>query len=253
MAAPPVTQDSKCPIDCKGSIFFWDESGEIEESGPFPVGTQVKIKNLVNDPLALSGKVGTIAWHVPNGAAVAIEGYPDKVKVENSCIQKELGLIVEIVDEKGSPIHASDASGNMSSGHGAFNPERLKGTVYLKCTCKRKETVDTLKTSFATLLTKWSEVMANAGVRNNPSCACEIDAIEVNGQPLGSRDPFKWAENGASLTVIGTWRVGAPTTAYSASASTNAQGGTSLARKLTLDTTTPQAPVQQGSACCCMQ
>ncbi len=24
------------------------------------------------------------------------------------------------------------------------------------------------------LLTKWSEVMANAGVRNNPSCACEI-------------------------------------------------------------------------------
>jgi hypothetical protein len=97
--ARKIEKRRNCMPNLLFSIFAWATQNckNLSTHTHTHTHTQVKIKNLVNDPLALSGKVGTIAWHVPGGAAIAIEGYPDKFKVENACIQKELGLIVEIV------------------------------------------------------------------------------------------------------------------------------------------------------------
>jgi hypothetical protein len=47
---------------------------------------------------------------------------------------------------------------------------------------------------------RWSQVVANAGVKGNMGCSIDVEAIELNGQALASRDPFKWAENGGELS-----------------------------------------------------
>ena len=87
---------------CQGPVKFWDEGGDIEplQTGPFPVGTRVRIQTLENDPMNLSGKVGTIAWIVPGGASVAIDGLADKVKVQDEAMIKELGVHCEVIGEQ---------------------------------------------------------------------------------------------------------------------------------------------------------
>lgn len=83
-------------------MLFWDDTDEIAQvqCGPFPKGTVVRIQSLQNDPMQLSGKVGTIAWLVPGGAAVTIDGIPDAVKVQDAAMTKELGVHCELVGEK---------------------------------------------------------------------------------------------------------------------------------------------------------
>jgi hypothetical protein len=89
-------------VSCQGLVLFWEDTDEILQlqCGPFPKGTVVRIQSLQNDPMQLSGKVGTIAWLVPGGAAVTIDGIPDAVKVQDAAMTKELGVHCELVGEK---------------------------------------------------------------------------------------------------------------------------------------------------------
>ncbi len=116
-------------VSCQGLVLFWEDTDEIlqVQCGPFPKGTVVRIQSLQNDPMQLSGKVGTIAWLVPGGAAVTIDGIQDAVKVQDAAMTKELGVHCELVGEKvgvhmSSPPSAALSVRNMLS---TVQPRRL--------------------------------------------------------------------------------------------------------------------------------
>ena len=118
-----------CGVVCQGLVLFWEDTDEIlqVQCGPFPKGTVVRIQSLQNDPMQLSGKVGTIAWLVPGGAAVTIDGIQDAVKVQDAAMTKELGVHCELVGEKvgvhmSSPPSAALSVRNMLS---TVQPRRL--------------------------------------------------------------------------------------------------------------------------------
>ena len=76
-------------------------------------------------------------------------------------------------------------------------------------------------------------MVVNAGFRNNPTVSVQVNAVEMDGQALATRDPFKWAEPGTSLEVIGSFTVSAPNTDYASK---------------------PWKPPEgEGSACCSLQ
>jgi hypothetical protein len=124
------------------------------ESGPFPVGTRIRVQSLTNDPMNLSGKLGTIAWLVPGGASVAIDGEPEKVKLQDACMMKELGAHAELVDESGEPLHIVVGDPNSRQ----FVPAKLSEPIRFKCTCKRNEAPDALKVCFQKLLERYGSV-----------------------------------------------------------------------------------------------
>lgn len=62
---------------------------------------------------------------------------------------------------------------------------------------------------------RYCERVVNAGFRNNPTVKVEVEAVEMDGQALATRDPFKWAEPGSPLEVKGTYTVSAPNADYS--------------------------------------
>lgn len=85
----------------------------------------------------------------------------------------------------------------------------------------------------ALALDRYCELVVNAGHRNNPTVIVQIDAVEMNGQALATRDPFKWADADSTLEVRGSYAVAAPNKDYSSKPY--------------------QAPPGEGSACCTMQ
>mmetsp|Transcript_58499 Transcript_58499/g.85750 ORF Transcript_58499/g.85750 Transcript_58499/m.85750 type:complete len:234 (+) Transcript_58499:123-824(+) len=231
-AHPPPTQDSDFPIKCQGTISFWDDTEGIEQAkaGPFLVGTRIRIQSLANDPMALGGKVGTVAWLVPGGASVQLDGEVEKVKVQDAAMMQEVGVHAEILEAAGGePMKLTPDADPLQP----FLFDRLKEVVHIRVTCKRKETPENLKSTLLKLLVRWCALVVHAGVKNNPCCEVEIDSIQLNDQSLSSRDPFKWAENGALITVVGTIKVTAKRAAYS---------------------TQPYQPAPgEGSACCSLQ
>jgi len=134
----------------QGTLAFFENTEGIEqmEAGPFPVGTRIRVQSLTNDPMNLSGKLGTVAWLVPGGASVAIDGEPEKVKLQDACMMKELGAHAEILDESGEPLALTAEEANNRQ----FIPEKLNQPLRFKCTCKRNEAPDALKATFQRLL-----------------------------------------------------------------------------------------------------
>ena len=85
---------------------------------------------------------------MPGGASVAIDGEPEKVKLQDACMMKQLGPHAEVVDGSGEPLTLTAADAN----NRPFKPEKLSEPLRFKCTCKRNEAPDALKATFQRLL-----------------------------------------------------------------------------------------------------
>ena len=179
--------------DWQGRISFWDES-DIEEiqTGPFPVGTRIRVTSLTNDPMGIAGKVGAIAWIIPGGASVKLDDREEKVKVQDACMTRELGISMKVVDANGEELQ-------IRGGIDAFEPDKFREVINIQMSCKRNESPSELQEQCRNLLTKWTELVPTAGVKNNPTCTVSVDHLELDGQSLSSRDPFKWASNDSQL------------------------------------------------------
>eukprot|EP00277_Geminigera_cryophila_P006652 CAMPEP_0179417922 /NCGR_PEP_ID=MMETSP0799-20121207/7650_1 /TAXON_ID=46947 /ORGANISM="Geminigera cryophila, Strain CCMP2564" /LENGTH=226 /DNA_ID=CAMNT_0021191013 /DNA_START=123 /DNA_END=804 /DNA_ORIENTATION=- len=224
-AHPPPTQDSDFPIKCQGTISFWDDTEGIEQAkaGPFVVGTRIRIQSLANDPMALGGKVGTVAWLVPGGASVQLDGEVEKVKVQDAAMMQEVGVHAERAHEVNARRRPAPTLPlrQIERGRTYKSDLQTQGDA-------GESQIDVAQASGAVVA-----LVVHAGVKNNPCCEVEIDSIQLNDQSLSSRDPFKWAENGALITVVGTIKVTAKRAAYS---------------------TQPYQPAPgEGSACCSLQ
>ena len=193
--------------------------------GPFAVGTRVRIQGSSNDPMAIGGKVGRISALIPGGAMVKLDDREEKVNVRDTSMTLEKGVNAEIVDANGELLKLVGGPNHV------FQAGKLKEVIHIRIKCKRKESPDTLTATVTTLLAKWAEIVAQAGVRNNPTVVVSVDHLELDGQRLSSRDPFKWAENGSAISAVGTFTIGPPNKAYS---------------------TKPYQDPNQ-SACCCVQ
>ena len=71
------------------------------QTGPFAVGTRVRIQGSSNDPMAIGGKVGRIATLIPGGAMVKLDDREEKVNVREASMTLEKGVNAEIVDADG--------------------------------------------------------------------------------------------------------------------------------------------------------
>ena len=71
------------------------------QTGPFAVGTRVRIQGSSNDPMAIGGKVGRIATLIPGGAMVKLDDREEKVNVRDASMTLEKGVNAEITDANG--------------------------------------------------------------------------------------------------------------------------------------------------------